>query len=35
MNRRTAPKVRDGRVQKQNNWARSRDDYYAVRQDEI
>ena len=35
MRRRTAPKVKDGQVQWKNNWARSRDDYHAVRQDEI
>jgi hypothetical protein len=35
MNRRTATRVRDGRVQKKNNWRPARDDYWAVPQAEI
>jgi hypothetical protein len=35
VNRRTAPKVKDGRVQKKNNWTPSRDDYCALTQAEI
>ena len=35
MHRRSAPRVRDGRVQKKNNWAPSADDYRAVRPSEI
>jgi hypothetical protein len=34
-NRRTATKVRDGRVQKKNNWASDHGDYHAVSQAEI
>jgi hypothetical protein len=33
--RRTAPKVKDGQVQRKNNWARSRDDYHSLTQAEI
>jgi hypothetical protein len=33
--RRTATRVRDGRVQKKNNWAPDRGDYFARSQDEI
>jgi hypothetical protein len=33
--RRTATRVRDGRVQKKQNWAVDRHDYLALRQDEI
>jgi hypothetical protein len=35
MPRRTAPRVRDGRVEKKNNWRPSRGNYRALRQDEI
>jgi hypothetical protein len=35
LNRRTATRVRDGRVQKKNNWRPDRGDYRAVPQDEI
>jgi hypothetical protein len=35
LNRRTATRVKGGRVQKKNNWAPSRDDYYARPQAEI
>jgi hypothetical protein len=34
-NRRTATRVRDGRVQKKNNWSPDQGDYFARRQDEI
>jgi hypothetical protein len=34
-NRRTATSVRDGRVQKKNNWNPDRRDYFALRQDEV
>jgi hypothetical protein len=34
-NRRTTPRVRDGRVQKKNNWRLDREDYFAVPQSEI
>ena len=34
-NRRTATRVRDGRVQKKNNWSPDRGDYFALRQDEV
>jgi hypothetical protein len=33
--RRTATRVRDGRVQKKNNWELDRGDYFALEQDEI
>jgi hypothetical protein len=33
--RRTATRVKDGRVQKKNNWAPARDDYHALPQAEI
>src|SRR3954468_24628576 len=33
--RRTATRVRDGRVQKKQNWAPDRQDYLALPQDEI
>ena len=33
--RRTATRVRDGRVQKKQNWALDRHDYFALQQDEI
>ena len=33
--RRTATRVRDGRVQKKNNWELDRGDYVALEQDEI
>lgn len=32
MRRRTATRVKDGRVQKKNNWAPARDDYRALPQ---
>ena len=35
VNRRTATRVRDGRVQKKNNWRPAPGDYRAVAQDEI
>lgn len=35
LNRRTATRVRDGRVQKKNNWAPSPGDYRALRQPDI
>jgi len=35
MHRRTATKVKDGRVQKKNNWAPDPGDYWAVAPDEI
>lgn len=34
-NRRTATRVRDGRVQKKNNWAPDRRDYFALPQEEV
>jgi hypothetical protein len=34
-NRRSAMRVRDGRVQKKNNWTPDRSDYHVRRQDEI
>jgi hypothetical protein len=34
-NRRSATRVRDGRVQKKNNWSPDRGDYFAVAQDEV
>jgi hypothetical protein len=34
-NRRTATRVRDGRVQKKNNWSPDPGDYFALPQDEI
>jgi hypothetical protein len=34
-NRRTATRVRAGRVQKKNNWSPDRGDYFALPQDEI
>ena len=34
-NRRTATRVRGGRVQKKNNWSPDRGDYFALTQDEI
>jgi len=33
--RRTTPRVKDGRVQKKNNWTLARDDYFARSQAEI
>jgi hypothetical protein len=33
--RRTATRVRDGRVQKKQNWGPDRHDYFALQQDEI
>jgi hypothetical protein len=33
--RRTTPKVKDGRVQKKNNWSPDRGDYFVVPQSEI
>lgn len=35
MRRRTATRVKDGRVQKKNNWAPASDDYHALPQAEI
>jgi hypothetical protein len=35
MHRRTATRVRDGRVQKKNNWSADRGDYHAWSQSEI
>src|SRR5205823_3018589 len=34
-NRRSAMRVKDGRVQKKNNWRLAPDDYHALAQDEI
>lgn len=34
-NRRTATRVRDGRVQRKNNWSPDRGDYFARTQDEV
>lgn len=34
-NRRTATRVRDGRVRKKNNWRADRRDYFALPQDEV